>query len=86
METKKIPYGTFVNYGLIGRSLGYPNAARAVGQALKRNPIPIVIPCHRVLKSNGSLGGFDLGPEMKVRLLSLEGIPVHALRDSAQLS
>jgi methylated-DNA-[protein]-cysteine S-methyltransferase len=83
---RKIPYGRLASYGMIGRSLGYHNAAQAVGQALKRNPVPIVIPCHRVIRGDGSLGGFDMGPDMKTRLLSLEGIHVREMHKSMILS
>jgi methylated-DNA-[protein]-cysteine S-methyltransferase len=86
METRKIPYGRTTSYGLIGKRLGYANAAQAVGQALKRNPIPLVIPCHRIVRGDGSLGGFDLGLDMKVKLLSLEGIQVNRLWESMILS
>jgi methylated-DNA-[protein]-cysteine S-methyltransferase len=59
----------------IARKIGNPKAVRAVGQALGRNPIPIVIPCHRVIASNGSLGGYSGGGglETKAKLLQLEG-------------
>lgn len=73
LEVKKIPWGRAMGYGAIGRKLGYPNAARAVGQAVGRNPIPIVIPCHRVLQGNGGLGGFGLGLHLKEHLLAVEG-------------
>jgi methylated-DNA-[protein]-cysteine S-methyltransferase len=81
-EIRKIPYGRIASYGTIGRNLGYHNAAQAVGQALKRNPIPVVIPCHRVVRGDGSLGGFEMGLDMKTRLLSLEGIQVRELHKS----
>ncbi len=73
VELRKIPYGEVRSYLWIGKRLGYTMAARAVGQAVKRNPIPIIIPCHRVIREDGSLGGFSLGKELKKRLLSLEG-------------
>jgi len=73
LELRKIPYGRLQSYLSIGKQLGYPMAARAIGQAVKRNPIPIIIPCHRVIRVNGSLGGFSLGVEIKKRLLVLEG-------------
>ena len=65
-------------YGRIARSLGMPNAARAVGTALSRNPFPIIIPCHRAIRSNGELGGFRGGLEMKRALLELEGVEFSA--------
>jgi len=74
LEVKEIPYGAVASYGAIGRRLGYPSAARAVGQAVGRNPVPIVIPCHRVIRSDGMLGGFSMGLNLKEQLLALEGI------------
>ena len=70
--TKLIPYGETRSYIWVAQQIGKPKAARAVGQALGRNPIPIIIPCHRVLGSNGSLTGFGGGVDMKRHLLSLE--------------
>ncbi len=74
MEVKKIPYGKVKTYNWIAKKLGYKNGARAVGQALKINPIPIIIPCHRVIRQDGSIGGFSLGVQLKKRLLSMEGM------------
>jgi len=74
LETRKIPYGQVRSYAWLGRMLGYKNASRAVGQALKKNPVPIIIPCHRVIREDGSIGGFSMGIGMKKRLLSIEGI------------
>ncbi len=71
--TRRIPYGKVATYGQIAEAIGQPNAQRAVGQALGKNPIGIVIPCHRVVASNG-LGGFTGGLEHKKRLLRLEGV------------
>jgi methylated-DNA-[protein]-cysteine S-methyltransferase len=68
-----IPRGYVSTYGRIARHLGVPGGARAVGNALARNPFPIVIPCHRALRSDGDPGGFQGGREMKVRLLEMEG-------------
>jgi methylated-DNA-[protein]-cysteine S-methyltransferase len=73
-ELQKIPYGKVRSYLWIGKRMGHAMAARAVGQAVGRNPIPIIIPCHRVIRENGSLGGFSLGEEIKKRLLFLEGV------------
>jgi methylated-DNA-[protein]-cysteine S-methyltransferase len=67
-----IPYGETASYGWIARNIGKPLAARAVGQALGRNPLPIVIPCHRVLAAEGKLGGFGGGLPLKQYLLKLE--------------
>ena len=70
---RKIPYGAVRNYGDVARSIGRPGAARAVGQAVGGNPLPIVIPCHRVIASDGSIGGYSGGLAIKHRLLGLEG-------------
>jgi methylated-DNA-[protein]-cysteine S-methyltransferase len=69
---RTIPYGETRSYGWVADKLGLPKAARGVGRALARNPLPIVIPCHRVIGSNGSLGGFGGGLEIKELLLRLE--------------
>jgi methylated-DNA-[protein]-cysteine S-methyltransferase len=74
----KIPRGWVSTYGRIARSLGVPGAARGVGTALARNPFPIVIPCHRAIRSNGDLGGFRGGLNMKRALLELEGLEFSA--------
>ncbi len=70
----KIPYGETRSYGWVARAIGKPGASRAVGQALHTNPIPIIIPCHRVVASDGSLGGYGGGLPMKKKLLRLEGV------------
>ena len=72
----KIKYGHVVSYGLIAKDIGKPNMARAVGQAVGANPIPIVVPCHRVVGADGRLTGFGGGLRAKVALLTLEGIEV----------
>ena len=68
----QIPYGEVRSYPWLAQRLGKPKAARAVGNALARNPIPIIIPCHRVVRSNGTLGGYALGTGLKKRLLEME--------------
>ncbi|MBP1748719.1 MAG: Methylated-DNA--protein-cysteine methyltransferase [Deltaproteobacteria bacterium] len=73
-ELRRIPYGETRSYSEIAALTGCPRGSRAIGQALKRNPIPIIIPCHRVIRHDGSLGGFSLGEKIKKRLLFLEGI------------
>ncbi len=70
--TAKIPYGEVRGYRWVAERLGKPRATRAVGNALARNPIPIIIPCHRVVRSDGTLGGYALGLDWKRRLLELE--------------
>lgn len=69
-----IPYGETRSYGELARELGKPNASRAVGAAVGRNPVSIIIPCHRVIGSSGRLTGFAGGLEAKATLLDLEGI------------
>ncbi len=67
-----IPYGETRSYRWLARKAGLPKGARAVGQALKRNPLPILIPCHRIIQEDGGLGGYSSGVDMKRRLLDLE--------------
>ena len=69
---RQIPYGETQSYGWVAERMGKPDAARAVGQALGRNPLPVIIPCHRVVAGGGGLGGFTGGLEMKKYLLYLE--------------
>jgi len=73
-QTCKIPRGKVDTYSGIAAKIGSPSAARAVGTALANNPFPIVIPCHRVVRSDGSLGGFGGGINMKRQLLAKEGV------------
>jgi methylated-DNA-[protein]-cysteine S-methyltransferase len=70
--TRGIPYGQTVSYRDVAVQSGSPRAARASGQALGANPVPIIVPCHRVLSSDGTLGGFGGGLDMKTRLLEME--------------
>ncbi|MET9110483.1 methylated-DNA--[protein]-cysteine S-methyltransferase [Streptomyces zhihengii] len=69
-----VPYGTVVGYGDLAARVGQPGAAQAVGAAMGSNPIPVVVPCHRVVETDGGLGGFGGGLETKRRLLALEGV------------
>lgn len=71
-ELRNIPYGITISYGELARRINKPTAGRAVGAANGRNPLPIVVPCHRVIGSNGSLTGFSGGLAAKERLLALE--------------
>ncbi|NLZ64718.1 MAG: methylated-DNA--[protein]-cysteine S-methyltransferase [Lentisphaerae bacterium] len=71
-ELQRIPYGQCISYGQLARRLGRPGASRAVGRANHCNPLPIFIPCHRVIKADGSQGGFRVGGAWKERLLALE--------------
>jgi O-6-methylguanine DNA methyltransferase len=68
----KIPYGETCSYAEVARAIGRPNAQRAVGSANNANPIPLVVPCHRVIAADGSLGGYGGGRDLKARLLAME--------------
>jgi O-6-methylguanine DNA methyltransferase len=71
---QRIPAGETMSYGEVARRVGKPGAARAVGAACGANPIPVLVPCHRVLASGGGLGGFTAGLDWKRKLLAREGI------------
>jgi len=74
LEERKVPRGKVSSYGKIAGRVGQPKGARAVGSALAANPFPLLIPCHRAVRSNGDLGGFQGGLKMKKALLELEGV------------
>jgi len=71
---RSIPYGQTVSYGELASAVGCAAAARAVGGAMAANPVPIIIPCHRVLPKSGGVGGFSAGRDIKLCLLRLEGV------------
>jgi AraC family transcriptional regulator of adaptative response/methylated-DNA-[protein]-cysteine methyltransferase len=71
-ELQRIPLGETRSYGEIARAIGQPNAQRAVGHACATNPVPLIVPCHRVVRGNGDLGGYGLGPQRKRKLLERE--------------
>jgi methylated-DNA-[protein]-cysteine S-methyltransferase len=75
-QTARIPQGSLKTYGDIALEIGHPKAVRAVGSAVGRNSIPIIIPCHRVIKTGGQVGQFGGGIELKIQLLSHEGIKI----------
>lgn len=80
---REIPYGEVRSYGWVATRIGRPGAARAVGAANGRNPVAIVIPCHRVVQADGGLGGYTGGVGIKAKLLELEGLrPPYHLRPS----
>ena len=81
-ELCRIPYGRTSSYGEIARRIGLPKGPRAIGQANHRNPIPILIPCHRVIAAHGALGGYGGGLDIKIRLLKLEGTPMEVLPET----
>jgi len=78
---KKIPKGEVRSYGWVAKRIGRPKACRAVGNALNKNPYPIVVPCHRIVRSDGTLGGFARGSREKMRLLKREGLTLEKIRD-----
>jgi len=81
----EIPYGETKTYKWIAEKIGKPSAVRAVGQALSKNPIPIVIPCHRVIESDGSIGGYSSGVNIKKRLLEMEYYSRQAMNNDEKL-
>lgn len=72
LALKEVPYGETRTYKWLAEKIGHPNAFRAVGQALSRNPLPIILPCHRIIESDGSIGGYSPGVDFKRRLLDIE--------------
>lgn len=75
-ELKRIPWGSVKTYGEVAKRIGKPGASRAVGGACGRNPVPIIVPCHRVVAADSRLGGFSGGIEIKKALLKLEGLKI----------
>jgi len=75
-QMRTIPYGRVCSYAEVAQLLGSPGAARAVGAACGKNPIPIVVPCHRVIRQDGTLGGYSGGVHIKKVLLRIEGIEI----------
>ena len=73
---REIPYGSCVSYQWVAEQIGKTGAARAVGNAIGKNPIPIIVPCHRVIRRDGSLGGFSAGVSFKKTLLEIEGCEI----------
>jgi methylated-DNA-[protein]-cysteine S-methyltransferase len=71
-QLQAIPYGETISYGELARRVGNPKASRAVGLANGRNPIAVIVPCHRVIAADGTLGGYGGGPDRKTLLLELE--------------
>ena len=77
---KAVSFGSVTSYGLLARQLGHPRAGRAVGSALGRNPVPIVIPCNRIVRSTGEVGGYIGGNLVKRALLDIEGYRASGVR------
>ncbi len=80
----RVPYGRAVSYGDLAAAAGRPHAYRAAGSVMARNPLPVILPCHRVVHSDGSLGRYGDDPSWKPRLLRLEGLDPEQLRQSRE--
>ena len=74
LEIKRIRFGELRTYKDLAEAIGKPKAYRAVGNAVGSNPVPLIIPCHRVIRSDGSMGGFEYGIPLKLKLLKMEGV------------
>jgi len=77
----KIPYGEVRSYKWMAEAVGSPRSARAVGNALNKNPLPVILPCHRIIAADGSIGGFGCGIEVKKKLLFIEKFPLDSLKN-----
>lgn len=84
-ELVKVPYGRVTTYGELADAVGRAELARAVGQAVGANPIPIVIPCHRVVAADGRLGGFTGGLDVKVALLAVENVHADGATETSRI-
>lgn len=71
-KIRVIPYGETRSYAEVAREVGIYKGSRAIGQAMKRNPLPVIMPCHRVIKANGEIGGFSMGSVVKKKLVEME--------------
>lgn len=72
----EVPKGKVTTYGELAKAVGMKNGQRAVGQIMNKNPYPVIIPCHRVIKSDGKVGGYAYGEEIKSNMLTKEGIKI----------
>ncbi len=72
----EVPKGKITTYGELAKAVGLKNGQRAVGKIMNKNPYPVIIPCHRVVKSDGKIGGYAYGEEIKSDMLSKEGIKI----------
>jgi methylated-DNA-[protein]-cysteine S-methyltransferase len=84
-ELVRVPYGRVITYGSLAEAVGRPELARAVGQAVGANPVPILIPCHRVVAAEGRLGGFSGGLAVKAALLRTENVDVEGETESSRI-
>jgi len=72
-----VPKGKITTYGELAKAVGLKNGQRVIGRVMNRNPNPVVVPCHRVINSNGKIGGYAFGQDAKISLLTKEGIEIH---------
>ncbi|HWP78609.1 MAG TPA: MGMT family protein [Candidatus Nitrosotenuis sp.] len=72
----KVPKGKVTTYGELAKAVGLKNGQRAIGRIMNKNPYPVIIPCHRVVKSDGKIGGYFFGQDIKTKMLSDEGITI----------
>ena len=72
----KVPEGNVTTYSELAKAVGLKNGQRAIGQIMKKNPFPVIIPCHRVVKSDGKVGGYAYGVKVKTNMLKKEGIQI----------
>ena len=72
----EVPTGMVTTYGELARTVGLKNGQRVIGRIMNKNPYPVIIPCHRVIKSNGKIGGYAWGEKIKTNMLSKEGIKI----------
>lgn len=73
----EVPEGKITTYGELSKAVGLKNGQRVIGQIMKKNQFPVIIPCHRVVKSDGKIGGYAYGNQVKSKMLTLEGIQIH---------
>ena len=85
-QLQEIPYGKTISYAQLAQAIENPKACRAVGSANGKNPVSIIIPCHRVIASGGGLGGYASGLKPKIQLLELEGVPLNTPHTSQENS
>ena len=76
----RVPEGKVTTYGDLAKAVGLKNGQRVIGTIMKKNPFPVIVPCHRVVKSNGKIGGYVYGERMKSQILAREGIKIKAGR------
>lgn len=72
----EVPEGKITTYGELAKAVGIKNGQRAVGKIMNKNPYPVIIPCHRVVKSDGKIGGYAYGQNVKIKMLTKEGVKI----------